>query len=183
MSTPTADHSVRLAGADDAEAIARLQVKTWPTLYGDLVDDTLLPHDVDALAVAWRRTLTAPGDHRNRALVALDRSRVVGLVLTGAAGDPDCDPTTDGEVAELTVDPEHRQRGHGSRLLQAAVDTLVADQFVHALIWVGAHDDVLRDFLVATGWESDGAHRELATADSDSGATRASQVRLRTRVA
>ena len=37
MSSPGADVSVRIAWADDAAAIARVQLRTWPTLYAGLV--------------------------------------------------------------------------------------------------------------------------------------------------
>mgnify|MGYP003704138029 CR=1 FL=1 len=60
------------------------------------------------------------------ALVALDRNRVVGFTMTAPAGDPDCDPVADAEVMEFTVAAADRGRGHGSRLLQAAADTLYA---------------------------------------------------------
>ncbi len=62
-------------------------------------------------------------------LVALERNRVLGFALTSPAGDPDCDPVADGEISEFTVDPAERGKGHGSRLLQAGVDTLLADRF------------------------------------------------------
>ncbi|WP_457206930.1 N-acetyltransferase family protein, partial [Nocardioides sp. P5_C9_2] len=96
--------------------------------------------------------------------------------LTGPADDPDCDPVADGTVAEMTVDPDERGKGHGSRLLQAAVDTLVADRFTRAVSWLMAGDDDQRRFLTEAGWAADGAHREL---DLDgSGETTVRQVRL-----
>ena len=76
-------------------------------------------------------------------LVALERNRVVGFALTSPAVDPDCDPVADGELAEVTLDPAERAKGHGSRLLQAAVDTLAADRFTRAVTWVNAGDDAL----------------------------------------
>ena len=36
MSSPTADVSVRIAWADDADAIAELQLRTWQQVYADL---------------------------------------------------------------------------------------------------------------------------------------------------
>ncbi|RYJ00955.1 MAG: GNAT family N-acetyltransferase, partial [Actinomycetales bacterium] len=63
-------------------------------------------------------------DARNRVLVALERNTVVGFAITSPASDPDCDPVADGELSELNVDPAKRGLGHGSRLLQAAVDTM-----------------------------------------------------------
>jgi ribosomal protein S18 acetylase RimI-like enzyme len=181
MTSPTADVSVRVAWADDAAAIADLQLRTWRSTYAGVLPAEAIPTDVAATAEAWRGALTRPGDARNRVLVALERARVVGFAVTSPAGDPDCDPVADGELAELTVDPDARGRGHGSRLLQAGVDTLVADRFRRAVLWALSTDDELRAFLAAAGWAPDGAHREL---DLDgSGDTRVKQVRLHTALA
>lgn len=178
MSTPSADVSVRVAWADDAPAIADLQVRAWPELYAGLVPASSLPHDPAELAPVWQAALARPADARNRVLVALERNRVVGFVLTSPAGDPDCDPVSDGELAELTLDPAERGKGHGSRLLQAAVDTLRADRFVRVVTWVSAGDDSLRRFLTDAGWAPDGAHRELALGAEED--VHLKQVRLHT---
>ncbi|WP_205474753.1 GNAT family N-acetyltransferase [Nocardioides sp. SYSU D00038] len=181
MSSPTADVSVRVAWADDAAAIAELQLRSWPGLYAGVVPPEAFPTGPDALAAAaraWAESLTKPGDARNRVLVALERNRVVGFAITGPAADPDCDPVADAELRELTVDPDERGRGHGSRLLQAAADTMVADRFTRAVLWANAGDDALRAFLAGAGWAPDQAHREL---DLDgTGATTVKQVRLHT---
>jgi ribosomal protein S18 acetylase RimI-like enzyme len=181
MSSPGADVSVRVAWADDAEAIAAVQLRTWPSLYGDLVPAEAIPSGTAAeaeVATAWRQSLTTPGDARNRVLVALERNRVCGFAITGPAGDPDADPIADGELRELTVDPAERGRGHGSRLLQAAADTLGADRFTRVVTWVPADDDALRAFLSEAGWSADGAHRELEL--DETGEVRLKQVRLHT---
>ena len=176
---PSADVSCRVAWADDAEAVAHLQVRAWQEQYAGLLPTAALSSlDPDALAGAWRASLTRPQDARSRVLVALERSRVVGFAMTGPAADPDCDPVADAELAELTVDPGERGQGHGSRLLQAAVDTMRADRFERAVLWSIASDDSLRSFLTDAGWAPDGAHREL---DLDGeGTTRVRQVRLHT---
>ena len=172
------DVSVRVAWADDARAIAELQLRTWRSTYAGLVPAGALPDDVDAAATAWHASLSKPRDARNRVLVALERNRAVGFAITSPASDPDCDPVSDAEIAELTVDPDERGKGHGSRLLQAAVDTLLADRFRRAVLWAIASDDALRAFLTDAGWAPDQAHREL---DLDgSGTTVVKQVRLHT---
>lgn len=172
------DVSVRVAWADDARAIAELQLRTWRSTYAGLVPAEALPDDVDAAAAAWHASLSKPRDARNRVLVALERNRAVGFAITSPASDPDCDPVSDAEIAELTVDPDERGKGHGSRLLQAAVDTLVADRFQRAVLWAIASDDALRTFLTEAGWAPDQAHREL---DLDgTGTTVVKQVRLHT---
>lgn len=181
MSSPTADVSVRIAWADDAPAIADVQLRAWPELYGALLPAETFPSGPEAVAAAaaaWRDSLSKPGDARNRVLVALERNRVTGFAITGPASDPDCDPISDGELQELTVDPADRGHGHASRLLQAAADTMVADRFARAVTWAMATDDALRTFLTEAGWAADGAHREL---DLDgSGTTTVKQVRLHT---
>ena len=147
-------------------------MRAWPELYADLLPADVLPTDVDEVAAQWRQALTRPADARNR---------VVGFALTSPATDPDCDPVVDGELAEVTLDPAERAKGHGSRLLQAAVDTLLADRFTRAVTWVNSSDDALRTFLTDAGWAADTAHREL---DLDgTGSTTVKQVRLHTAIA
>ena len=176
-SGPSADVSVRVAWADDAEAIAAIQARAWATSYAGLVPAAGQLREAD-FAQLWRDALTRPADARHRALVALERNRVVGFAITTPATDPDCDQATDGELMEFTVDADERRRGHGSRLLQAAVDTMVADRFARAVTWLVADDDDLRTFLTEAGWAADSAHRTL---DLDgTGATQVKQVRLHT---
>ncbi len=53
-----------------------------------------------------------------------------------------------------------------------------ADRFQRAVCWLVAGDDSTRGFLVAAGWEADGAHRTLdLTGD---GSVTVKQVRLHT---
>ena len=180
MSSPSADVSVRIAWADDAEAIATIQARAWATSYAGLVPAAGDLREADFTQL-WRDALTHPADARHRALVALERNRVVGFAITTPATDPDCDQVTDGELMELTVDAGERGRGHGSRLLQAAADTMTSDRFRHTVTWVVSGDDALLEFLTGAGWAADSAHREL---DLDgTGTTRIKQVRLHTRLA
>ena len=172
-----ADVSVRVAWPADAPGIADVQLRAWRARYGRGGLDAGL--DAGTLADAWRQSLSRPPEARHRALVALAGDQVVGFALTGPNPDPDADPAVDGETAEFTVDPEATRAGHGSRLLQACVDTLAADGFTRAVCWVDATDDVLRAFLTSAGWAPDGASRELA---DDSG-TQVKQVRLHTALA
>lgn len=176
---PTADVSVRVGWADDAAGIAAVQVRSWRQEYADLLPrDVLEILDADQFAAAWQTSLTHSKDARNRVLVALERNTVRGFAVTGPASDPDLDPVAVGEVAELTVDPEQTRHGHGSRLVQACVDTLRADRFSTAVLWLTSADDVRRSFLTEAGWAPDGAHRELDL--HGDGAVRVKQVRLHT---
>lgn len=178
MNSPSADVSCRVAWADDAPAIARLQLRVREQDLADLLPADALGADPEAAETAWRQALTRPADARIRVLVALERNRVVGFAITSPATDPDTDPVVDAELMEFTVDPGERRLGHGSRLLQAAVETMAADRFGRAVLWAIATDDALRGFLTSAGWAPDTAHREL---DLDgTGTTTVKQVRLHT---
>jgi GNAT superfamily N-acetyltransferase len=173
----SADVSARLAWPDDASAMVRVQLTAWREQYADLIPaeeiDALDPQE---LAARWVTTLNSPKDARVRVLVALERADVRGFALVHPSYDPDSDQVSDGEVGEFVIDPAHQRKGHGSRLLQAAMDTLAADKFTRALWWVTSTDDALRKFVTESGWEPDGAHREL---ESETGGT-VKQIRLHT---
>ena len=171
----------RVAWAQDAPAIAAVQLRAWQQRYDALLPQLLADRGLDpeTHASAWQESLTRPPEARHRALVALERVRVVGFALTGPATDPDADPAVDGELGEFTVDPGHLRQGHGSRLLQAAIDTLQADGFTRIVCWVDTTDDGTRAFFTGAGWAPDGASRELA---DETGAGTVKQVRLHTSI-
>lgn len=177
----TSDVSVRVAWPQDAAGIAEVQLRAWQQRYDDLLPQLLGERGLDpeTHAAAWQQSLARPPEARRRALVALEHDLVVGFALTGPAVDPDADPAVDGELGEFTVDPGHVRQGHGSRLLQAAVDTLQADGFTRVACWVDTTDDAARTFLTGAGWAPDGATRELA---DDTGAGTVRQVRLHTAI-
>jgi len=137
-------------------------VRAWREEYaGTLPADVLDDFDVEQFAAAWHNAISRPQDARNRVLLALEHNTVRGFAVTGPSSDPDSDPVAVSEISELVVDPGHGRAGHGSRLLQACVDTLRADRFEVATMWLASADDVRRTFLTAAGWAADGAHREL----------------------
>lgn len=176
---PTADVSVRVAWAEDAAAIAGVQVKAWRQEYDGLLPREVLDSlDAEQFAAAWAASLAKPKDARNRVLVALERNTVRGFAITTPCADEDADPVADGEISELTVDPDQTRQGHGSRLLQACADTLRADRFTRAVLWVTSTDDARRGFVTAAGWAPDGAHRELDL--HGDGTVLVKQVRLHT---
>ncbi len=176
---PTADVSVRVGWPADATDLAAVQAVAWRLEFAGLLPAELLDQiDAEQFAATWHASMSRPEDARNRVLVALERNTLRGFAVTTPAPDPDCDPILDGEIGELVVHPDHRGAGHGSRLLQACVDTLRADKFTRATCWVGATDDVRRRFLTDAGWAADGAFRELDLVGD--GSTRIKQVRLHT---
>jgi GNAT superfamily N-acetyltransferase len=172
-----ADVSVRPARATDAEAAARAQLASWAE-DGVIPAGVLAAASVSELAAAWAEAIVRPPSSRHRVLVAVDAEVVVGVAATAPHDDPDADPRDEGALMALTVAPVARGRGHGSRLLAAAVDTLRDAGFGTAYAWVP--DERGLDFLVQAGWAEDGARRTL---DLDgTGTVLAEEIRLVTDV-
>ncbi|SYZ34059.1 GNAT family N-acetyltransferase [Propionibacterium australiense] len=162
---------VRLAMADEAGRIAELQAGAWARAG---LGDQLPGHAV--VSATWLSAITAPPLASYRVLVATaeDHRTVLGFAAIGPSEDPDAEPT-DAVVGEFVVG--RTGRGHGSRLLNAVVDTMRADGFERATWWVPTTDDGLRAFLTGCGWAPDGAHREIGPED---GSVSLRQVRLHT---
>jgi GNAT superfamily N-acetyltransferase len=177
--SPVAETSVRLALPAEANEIGEIQVAAWQTSYAGLLPaDVLADLDPAQFAAQWRAALIAPGEARNRVMVALAGRTLVGFAAITPADDPDGDPQRDALIAELAVKPEATRAGHGSRLLNAVVDTARADGFSRVTVWVNSTDDVLRAFYTEAGWAPDGAHRELDLYGDES--VRIKQIRLHT---
>jgi len=160
---------VRPAREGDADHLARVQVASWRCGLAGIVPSSLLaeltsPEARDMWRDRWREAITSPPTSRHRVLAAVTGSlprEVVGFVSAGPATDADRWPGTDGQVYELRVIPERTGQGHGSRLLQAAADTLAADGFGIVSAWVLEADMISRRFLESAGWAADGARGEL----------------------
>jgi GNAT superfamily N-acetyltransferase len=177
--SPIAETSVRLALPAEAPAIGAIQAAAWRRAYRDLLPAEVLEQfEPEQFAERWRHALLSPGQARNRVMVALAGRQLVGFAAITASDDPDADPATDALVAELSVDPDATRAGHGSRLLNAVVDTVRADGFTRVTVWVNTTDDVLRAFYTDAGWAPDGAHRELDLYGD--GSVRVKQIRLHT---
>lgn len=156
--SPSAPDSVRLARTSDVDDVARVQVAAWTAAYaGVLPAEVLDALDPDEIAWEWGRALLQPGPHR--LLVALDgEGGVVGAAAVGPSADPDAAGA--GEISLLVIDPKHWREGHGSRLLQASVDHLVAGGHREAVAWVPLADEPRRAFLQSAGWGPDTAYRD-----------------------
>jgi GNAT superfamily N-acetyltransferase len=174
----TADQSVRVAWANDAPAIAHVQARAWQHSYANLLPTAVLAGiDPEAFAQSWGEAIAKPPSARHRVLVALERNTVVGFAATAPSDDPDA-KLDDGEVVAFHVDPDATGAGHGSRLVSAVADTLRADGFGHARVWLITGDDAVRAFLEPAGWAADGAHRQLDLTGDGSSTLR--QIRLQT---
>jgi len=159
-----ADSSVRAASPGDADPIAGVQAAAWRATYAGL-----LPAEViDDLRSAdardrWRDAIATPPSARHRVLVAVAGVDVVGFAAFGPSEDSDLAAMVDAELIALCVLPDRVREGHGSRLVNASVDHLREDGFLHVRVWLssGAEDEGMHAFLAGAGWAEDGARREL----------------------
>jgi GNAT superfamily N-acetyltransferase len=176
----TADASVRPARPEDAAEIARIQVVTWRTAYRSALPPELLDEwDADAATAAWRQAAEAPPTPGHGVLVAREGETPVGFVAFGPAelgADEQSHPAgPTSELSTLLVEPRWGRRGHGSRLLAAAVDITRAAGTARLQMWVLEPDRVTAGFLETAGWAPDGWARTL-----DTGATPLREVRWHT---
>lgn len=152
--------SVRLALPGEATAIATIQRRFWADQATPASRHLLAALTLDDMVDSWQDAIVRPPLAQYRVLVAVADQRIVGFAAIGPSDDPDADPSHDALVAEFVIDPAAQRRGHGSRLLNAVADTLVADGFTRATWWLPSTDDVARTFLAEAGWASDGAYMD-----------------------
>jgi GNAT superfamily N-acetyltransferase len=168
-----ADVSVREAQPGDVPEIARIQVDTWRTAYRSILPTEVLDAiSVEAAMPAWAAAVQEPPSPRHHVLVALEQQSTVGFTAIGPADDleeGDPDPEATAQIGPLLVEPRWGRRGHGSRLLAAAVDHARGDGMRRAVTWIPTADSVSLGFLRSAGWEPDGYAREL---DTGAGAVR-----------
>ncbi|MDO3682434.1 GNAT family N-acetyltransferase [Micromonospora sp. C28ISP2-4] len=168
---------VRPARPEDAGEIARIQLATWRVAYRRILPRHVLDNlDEAYLARRWDAAVQEPPSGAHRVLVAVEQAAQSYLVGFVASGPADADALAPDEPAEalgpgvaavtdLLVEPRWGRRGHGSRLLAAAVDHWRADGLTRAVAWAFDADAATRKFLGSTGWEPDGAARALDVDD------------------
>ena len=155
-----ADASVRIARPSDAPAVGLVQAAVWRAAYADVLPQEVVEQfDGPGFARVWRDSLNAPPSPRHVLLVVCAGEQVVGFAAVGPSVDPDATETS-GELLVMGVHPDARRSGHGSRLLNAAVDTLRDKAFDSLSVWILARDEDTRAFLTAAGLTPDSAYRD-----------------------
>lgn len=155
---PTADVSVRPGIAEDARALAAIQVAAWRASYQAIWPaQALASLDVPSIEASWRSALERPPTAKHRMLTACAGPVVVGF----AALAPATDQAATGEIVALEVSPARRGDGHGSRLLAACVDVLRQTNAEAVRTWVVQKDDPRARFLESAGMARSGLVRQI----------------------
>jgi GNAT superfamily N-acetyltransferase len=152
---------VRPAVVDDADAIARVQVRSWQAAYrGFMPDEVLDSLDVAAGARQQRERLgqLPPGA---ACFVATDAGgQTVGFAQVGdyfaQVGDYE-EGDGSGQVYAIYVAPEHWSTGAGRALMAAALDFLTAGGPRPVRLWALDGNERARRFYERCGFVADGA--------------------------
>jgi GNAT superfamily N-acetyltransferase len=145
---------VRPAAVDDADAIARVQVRSWQAAYrGFMPDEVLDSLDVAAGTRQQRERLgqLPPGA---ACFVATDAGgQTVGFAQVGDYEGSD----GSGQVYAIYVAPEHWSTGAGRALMAAALDFLTASGPRPVRLWALDGNERARRFYERCGFVADGA--------------------------
>jgi GNAT superfamily N-acetyltransferase len=152
---------IRLAGPEDAAAIAGVQVRGWWRAYAEYVDVTRFG-TVEEREQRWRERLGsgAAGAPGEPAVLVWDESGLLGgFCVVGPAREAEDPPV--GEVHALYVDPPAQGAGVGSALLVAGEGMLAEELgFAAAVLWVFEANAPARAFYEHKGWTLDGGPRD-----------------------
>jgi len=156
-----ADASVRPARSADVAEIARIQLDTWRSAYAGFLPAEALDGVTPDMATAqWTAAIDDAPSPRHRVLVAQERDSTVGFV----AVEPDPDDAAAASITTMLVEPRWGRRGHGSRMLAAAVDLARDDGTRRLTAWLFERDRASVGFYESAGWSRDGWTRTLDVA-------------------
>ena len=144
---------IRRARPGDAEAIARVHVRTWQGAYAHVFPaDQLANLSTEPRVRLWAEYL--PRDDAG-IFVSESDGVVVGFVSVGASRDA----AGEGELYAIYVDPDHWGTGAGRELIRTGEEWLRSHGFQRATLWVLADNPRARRFYEIAGWSLDGTER------------------------
>ncbi|HIY65142.1 MAG TPA: GNAT family N-acetyltransferase [Candidatus Agrococcus pullicola] len=147
--------TVRDALAEDAAAIARIQVDAWCAAYAGLIDDAFLAAmDVEHRIVTWGETVRTPPRGLALRVAELD-DEVIGWSAVSTGHDPD-----GGELRGYYVHPERWGQGAGRALMHDALRQLRDRGCRIAYLWVLIGNDSAMRVYEQFGWRLTGEEAE-----------------------
>jgi ribosomal protein S18 acetylase RimI-like enzyme len=146
--------SVRRARAEDASAMARVNVESWRETYRGLMSDQVLddPDFLPKREQFWCAALTDERYAENRAAVAEQNGEIVGIAMSGPALDEDAYAALQMYVLYLLA--AHHGSGAAGELLDAVLPPSES-----ACLWVADPNPRAQAFYRKQGFRPDGAVR------------------------
>ncbi len=144
--------TIRRAGLEDAEGIARAHLESWRSSYRDLLPSEYLEGlDYQQRLEGWRHGLAQPGA---AVFVAVEpgRERIVGFCAVGHnRAEPDSLPDFQGELYALYLVDEAKRRGVGRALFERGTGWLRDNGLVPFILWVLKDNTRARGFYEKRG--------------------------------
>jgi ribosomal protein S18 acetylase RimI-like enzyme len=163
---------VRKATGADAEAIGRVQERSWQSAYRHVFPTEQLDRGGFIEVERWRERLDRPPSKWTTLVVERD-----GVVIGFASVGPSRDEHGLGELYAIYVEPESWSSGAGRALLEHA-EALLSCEYGEATLWVLDDNPRARSFYELRGWAADGARKA-----EERWCVRAPEVRYRKRFA
>jgi GNAT superfamily N-acetyltransferase len=139
--------TVRSAGPEDSEALARVRSLSWRTAY-----DGLLPPAMIEIATgpdgADRQRAFLSEEPARRALLAEDDGAAVGMAVYG----PDPHPGGDAELYVIYVVPEYWSKNVGRPLMDRVLEDVRTGGYSRLALWVLAANLRARRFYERYGF-------------------------------
>ncbi|MCF8538682.1 MAG: GNAT family N-acetyltransferase [Candidatus Nanopelagicales bacterium] len=145
----------RLATAADAPAIAQLQYQSWRER--GIPSDECVESEISD---SWKAAIVEQ-QHRGRVLVTEEDAALVGFASIEFVAS-----SKSAILHMLEVEPRHRRRSVGSRLLNASLDVAATMGAETVLAWVSVSEISARELLTSSGWAETGARRTLSTGNN-----------------
>jgi ribosomal protein S18 acetylase RimI-like enzyme len=129
--------TIRLATADDVDALARISQRAYAATYPEIVPAEALTEWIEQAPTTWRTAFEHQGsDSAWRPWVAERRGLIVGYATTSPGKDWWLPPPDGaGELTNLYLDPDAIGTGVGSGLYDHAVADLRARGFNPFVVW------------------------------------------------
>ena len=148
--------TVRLATADDADGIGRIQVESWRAAYtGLLPDHAVAGFDVATRQQLWREGLGRPPGPGSATFVVEEAGEVIGFASLGPSREAEGE--REGELYAIYLHPTCWGRDIGKALLQRAEESLRGSGFRRAVLYVLEGNERAGRFYRSAGWEQDGS--------------------------
>jgi GNAT superfamily N-acetyltransferase len=148
--------NVRMATAEDAAGVARVQERGWQAAYRHVFPAEDLDRGGFIHADRWTDRLARPPRGWST-FVAEEDGTIVGFTSVG----PSRDEGGIGELYAIYVDPDQWSNGTGRALIEQA-ERQLRGRYGEATLWVLEDNPRARRFYERAGWAADGGRKAEA---------------------
>lgn len=154
---------IRKALPTDANAIARVHIRSWQEAYRELMPESYLRSldaTLDRRESSWARSIESG---ETDVLVAALDTGIIGWIAVGASRDEDVSGERVGEVMAIYVLPRYWKAGIGLALWKAGVGHLADQGYERLTLWVLEGNERAIRFYIRAGCLAEvGSERHLS---------------------